>query len=150
MVTSAGRRCANSSLPRFREDFISLFRCRSVSSSCRRTGQVGRKGERSETSLVGNGPDPIMILPFRHLGSEIDVHGAIGVHLGIGVLADRGKLLAVLQLGSAEGIVNQHRPKTIDRNLWWDTQSIVPPAIKEVAVRIPIGPQVLRAHADSR
>ena len=99
--------------------------------------------EDREPALAGDGLDPVLLLACGHLGAEVNVHRAIGVNLRAAIQADRGKLLAILQLGPAERIVNQHRPEILGGHLGRNVELVVFRAIEEVARAILVGPQVV-------
>src|SRR5262245_24407816 len=60
------------------------------------------EAEDREPAAVWQCLDPVLLLAGRQLRAEVDVDRSVRVLLRIGIHADRGQFLAVLQLGPAQ------------------------------------------------
>lgn len=74
------------------------------------------EAEDREPALAGNYLDPIAAA-FRFVRTEDHAHRTVCVDFWIDVAAHRREGLAILQLGSAQRVVNDHGPKVFRRNV---------------------------------
>ena len=103
--------------------------------------------EKSEPAPSRHGGDPVVGIGGL-FGAEVNVDRAVGIDRGTGVAADRGKWLPVLQFRAAQGVVDDHRPEVLDRNVLWYVQPGVSWPVEVFTIGVAVRPQVLRALPD--
>src|SRR5271154_4572620 len=92
--------------------------------------------------------DPIPLMAGWRARPEIDVDRAVTIDIGIGIFADAREFLAVAQHRTTLGIVQNHGPEILHRNLGWYVQVISLGAVEKFTLGVTGRPKILRAAAD--